>query len=425
VRAKELIDDNLKRTPLSAEESGLLTELVYGTVRHLGRLDYFLSKVCHRPLDTLSPWVRNDLRMALYQLVELDRVPESAAVDTAVELARGFGHEGIVKFVNGVLREFCRLKAEQKLPALPLDPVAALAVQTSHPQWLAALWTNRYGFERAREILTANNSAPPLTLRANALKVRRDELAGRLHNAGYHVEACRFSPQGLKVKGGGDVRRMPGFNEGHFFVQDESSQMVAQLMAAKPGWQVVDVCAAPGGKASHLAEMVGPAGAVHAFDRKSQGLEKLAASARRLGHPQLHWEVRDALYPREDLVGRMDAVLLDAPCSGLGVLRRRVEARWQVRPETLAGQAERQLALAEASVKYLKPGGVLVYATCTLAEEENEELIHRFLRRNEGFAFERAEKFLPAELVSAEGFFRAWPGQDGMDGFFAARLRKV
>lgn len=425
MRAKELLDEQLKRSLLSPEDGGLMTELVYGTVRAMARLDYTLSKVCHRPLESLSPWVRNDLRLAIYQILDLDRVPDSAAVDTAVEMARGFGHEGIVKFVNGVLREACRLKGEKKLPPLPLDPVAALAIETSHPQWLAEQWAQRWGFERARELLLANNQAPPLTLRSNLLKTERDALLGRLAAAGYLAEACLYSPQGIKVRGGGDVRRMPGFSEGHFFVQDESSQMVACLMAPQPGWQVADVCAAPGGKSTHLAELVGLSGKVWAFDRKAQGLDKLANSARRLGLAQVSWEVRDGLFPREDLLGTMDAVLLDAPCSGLGVLRRRVEARWQVKPEAPRQQADRQLALMEASSRLLKPGGILIYATCTLAEEENEEVVSRFLDKNAGFAFERAGGFLPEPLVTRDGFFRAWMGQDGMDGFFAARLRKA
>jgi 16S rRNA (cytosine967-C5)-methyltransferase len=425
VRAKELLDEQLKRNLLSPEDSGLMTELVYGTVRALARLDHTLSKVCHRPLESLSPWVRNDLRLAIYQILDLDRVPDSAAVDTAVEMAHGFGHEGIVKFVNGVLREVCRLKNENKLPPLPLDPVAALAIETSHPQWLAEQWTQRWGFERARELLLANNQAPPLTLRSNPLKITRAELLAHLLAAGYHAEACLYSPQGIKVRGGGDVRRMPGFSEGHFFVQDESSQMVACLLAPKAGWQVADVCAAPGGKSTHLAELVGPTGHVWAFDRKAQGLEKLATSARRLGLTQLSWEVRDGLFPREDLLGTLDAVLLDAPCSGLGVLRRRVEARWQVKPEAPRQQSDRQLALMEASCRLLKVGGILVYATCTLAEEENEEVASRFLNKHADFAFERAAGRLPEPLVTRDGFFRAWMGQEGMDGFFAARMRRA
>ncbi len=424
-RAKDILDEALKRHAYPEEESGLATELVYGTLRQLGRLDYYLGKTCHRPLEALSPWVRNLLRLALYQILELSRVPESAAVDTAVELSKSYGHEGVVKFVNGVLRELCRLKHEDKLPALPLDPVAAMAVSHSHPLWLARRWVETYGFEKARDMMAAGNQAPPLTLRANLGRIRRDELAGRLHQAGYHVEACRYSPYGLRVKGGGDVRRMPGFNEGHFFVQDESSQMLGLLMAPKQGWQIVDACAAPGGKATHLAELTGRGGAVWAFDRKAPALEKLSLSARRLGLPQLRHEVRDAFYPRQEMLGKMDGVLVDAPCSGLGVLRRRVEARWQLKPEAVAQHAERQAGLLAASSRYLKPGGVLVYATCTLAEEENEDVVRRFLKETPGFAFERASQFLSEDLVTSEGFFRTWPGQDNMDGFFAARMRKT
>jgi 16S rRNA (cytosine967-C5)-methyltransferase len=263
-------------------------------------------------------------------------------------------------------------------------------------------------------------------LRANALRLRRDELAGRIHQAGFHVEACRFSPWGLRVREGVDVRRLPGFQEGDFFVQDESSQLVMQLMEVGPGMHVADVCAAPGGKATHLAELAGPRGLVYAFDRKAQGLDKMQASLRRLGTAAaVVTEARDALFPREDLLGRLDAVLVDAPCSGLGVLRRRLEARWQVRADNIPNQSARQSRILDCSARYLRPGGVMVYASCTIEPMENEEVVGRFLDSHPGYAFERATKFVSRELCTPEGYFRVWPGQDQMDGFFAARFRRL
>jgi 16S rRNA (cytosine967-C5)-methyltransferase len=208
-------------------------------------------------------------------------------------------------------------------------------------------------------------------------------------------------------------------------VQDESSQLIARLLDLHPGMHVADVCAAPGGKATHLAELVGPRGLVYAFDRKTQGLDKMQASLRRLGMQQLIIEVRDALFPREDLLGKLDAVLVDVPCSGLGVLRRRLESRWQVRPDNIPNQASRQRRILDSSARYLRPGGVLVYAACTLEEMENEDLIRRFLDEHPHYAFERASNFVERELVTPDGFFRVWPGTDQMDGFFAARLRRL
>lgn len=430
-RLREAVDEASRQAAqagraLVPEDIGLLHELCWGVVRNRGRLDYFLSKVSHRPLEQLSPWVRNLLRASLHQILEMPSIPEAAAVDQAAEISKQQGHEGVTKFVNGCLRELCRLKEDDKLPPLPMDPVAALSIRRSHPYWMAARLVDCYGFDKAEAFMDASAAQPPLTLRVNAMRLRRDELASRLHRAGYHVEACRFSPWGLRVKEGGDVRRMPGFHEGDFFVQDESSQLVGRLLDLKPGMQAADVCAAPGGKATHLAELVGPRGLVWAFDRKAGGLDKLSSSLRRLGsYGQLLMETRDALFPREDLLGRLDAVLVDAPCSGLGVLRRRAEARWQVRPENIPSQASRQKRILEASSRYLGRGGILVYATCTLEEMENEEVVKRFLDENHDFAFERANLFLERELCTPEGFFRVWPGQDQMDGFFAARLRRV
>lgn len=424
-RARELLDESARHLRFGPEDSALLSELVYGSLRGRGRLDHYLSRTSHRPLEVLSPWVRNLLRLSLYQILDLDRIPVGAAVDGAVEVAKRHGHEGVVKFVNGCLRELARQKAEDKLPPLPMDPILRLAVQSSHPAWMAERLAHSYGYDRAAELLSASDVAPPLVLRANPLRLRRDELAGRLAKAGFHVEATRFSPWGLKVKDATDARKLPGFFEGDFHIQDESAQLLGLLMRLEPGMAVADVCAAPGGKTSLLAELVGPQGRVFAFDRKHGSLDKLQSTYRRQGLQHVVCETRDALSPREDLVGRLDAVLVDAPCSALGVLRRRAEARWQTRPDQFTQQAERQWRLLQASSAYVRPGGALVYATCTLDEEENEGVVRRFLDENHGFAFERAQFFLPHEACSRDGFLQVWPSLDGMDGFFAARMRKA
>ena len=424
-RARELLDESQRHLHFGPEDAALLSELVYGSLRGRGRLDHYLSRTSHRPLEALSPWVRNLLRLSLYQILDLDRIPVGAAVDGAVEVAKRHGHEGVVKFVNGCLRELARQKGEDKLPPLPLDPVLRLAVQSSHPAWMAERLAQSYGYDRAAELLSASDIAPPLVLRVNPLRLRRDELAGRLHKAGFHVEACRFSPWGLRVKDATDARKLPGFFEGDFHIQDESAQLLGLLMHPEPGMILADVCAAPGGKTTLLAELVGPQGRVFAFDRKSGSLDKLQATLRRQGLNQVHCETRDALSPREDLIGRLDGVLVDAPCSALGVLRRRVEARWQTRPDQFAQQAERQWRLLQASSAYVRPGGTLVYATCTLDEEENEGVVRRFLDQNHAFVFERAQFFLPHEACSRDGYLQVWPGLENMDGFFAARLRRL
>jgi 16S rRNA (cytosine967-C5)-methyltransferase len=423
-RARELVDD-AARPFAPGPEAAFLAELVYGTLRRRGRIDDLLGRVSHRPLESLAPWVRNLLRLSLYQILHVDRVPATVAVDAACEIARRYGHDGVAKFINGCLRELCRQKTEDKLPPLPLHPVVRLAVESSHPLWMAERLSDVYGWERASEVLHASNQVAPLTLRVNPLRARRDELAGRLHQAGFHVEPCAWSPWGLRVKEHVEPRRLPGFQEGDFHVQDESGQLLGLLLNLQAGWQVADVCAAPGGKTLQLAELVGRQGRVWAFDRKPGALEKLQGLLRRQGYHQVGGETRDGLYPREDLLGRLDAVLVDAPCSALGLLRRRPEARWQQRPDASMQHSERQWRLLKASVQYLKPGGVLVYSTCTWEPRENEEVVARFLDEEPGLAFERAERFLPSDLCTREGFLRIWPGFDGMDGLFAARFRRI
>lgn len=423
-RARELLDESLRLNQFRPEDAGMLTDMVYGILRRRGTLDYYLGKIATRPLSDMAPWVRNLLRVALYQVLYFERVPNAAAVDTAVELTKKFGHEGLVKFVNGVLREFCRQKEDDKIPALPDDPVQALAVEYSSPLWLCAELVERYGFESAREFLDASNQTPPLTLSVNLSKLSRDEYLNKLSQSGHQAEACHFSPLGIRVSSGGDIRQFPGFDEGHFIVQDESSQMVAVLMGAQLGWKVADVCAAPGGKTVQLAQAVGAEGAVYAFDRKPAGVDRLQGTMKRLGLNQVIAEVQDALNPRTELLGQLDAVLVDAPCSGLGVLRRRVESRWQIQPDSFARQASLQIKILDQAAKYLKPGGVLLYTTCTIEERENEEVVQAFLEAHPDFKFDRAAAHLPAELVTREGFYRAWPGQEQMDGFFGARMVK-
>lgn len=423
-RARESLDDALRQSKLSPEDSGLLTELVYGSLRQRPRLDLVLGRASHRPLESLAPWVRNVLRTAAHQMLNLDRVPDGAAVDRAVELARQNGHEGVAKFVNGVLREVGRMKAEEKLPPLPADPAAALAIECGCPPWMVARLVEDYGFERAAELLRASNQAPPLTVRVNSGRVTREALEAKWQAAGFKPETCRYSPWGLRLTSG-DPRRLPGYDNGEFYVQDESGQLLLSLLAPQPGWQVADVCAAPGAKASHLAERVGPQGLVWAFDRKGGALDKMQGSFKRLGLRNVRSEVRDASHPKRELLGRLDGVLVDAPCSGLGVLRRRLEARWQVRPENIEAMAHRQGQILFRSADYLKVGGALVYATCTLDPRENEDVVRAFLDQRPEFAFERAGAFVDPALVTREGYFRAWPGQDGMDGFFAARFRRI
>jgi len=424
-RARELVDETLNSLAFKPEDGALLSELVFGTLRKRALLDYRLSAVSHRPLEVLSPWVRNLLRLSLYQLLCLDRVPAAAAVDAAAEISKRHGHDGVAKFVNGCLREICRQQAENKLPPLPEHPVHRLAVETSHPVWMVQRLCDSYGWERAAAVLKASNLAAPLTLRVNPLRSRRDEVASRLHQAGLRVEPCRFSPWGLRLKEAMDTRRLPGFLEGDYHVQDESAQLLGLLLDPRPGWQVADVCAAPGGKATLLAQLVGPQGRVWAFDRKNGALDKLQSTLRRQGLHHVHSETRDALSPRQDLAGSLDAAVVDAPSTSLGVLRRRPEARWQARSDAAGGLADRQVRMLHASSRYLKPGGVLLYCTSTWEPEENEGVVDRFLAQSTGFTFERAQFFAPAEVCTREGFLRVWPGQDGMDGFFAARLRRA
>jgi len=418
----------LADAPLSAQERALATELVYGTLRWRGRLDALLAQVVPRPLDSLESPVRSVLRLGAYQLVFLHSIPAPAAVDQAVRVARAIGLERATGLVNAALRRLAREHEALPLPALEGDPLGHLVHALSLPAWLAQRWLDAYGPAEAAALAAASNAAPPLTVRANALRISRDALLAELRARWPDARPASYAPLGIVLGHGGNPAADPAFAAGRFAVQDEGSQLVVALLDPQPGERVLDACAAPGAKATAAAAAVGAEGRVLGLDRHARRLALVAREARRLGLATLELRACDvaAGLPPEAAAGAFDRVLVDAPCSGLGTLRRNADLRWRVAPGDPAELAATQRALLAAAARALRPGGVLVYSTCTLTPEENEDVVASFLADTPGFR-RAAPDAAPAcvrPLLGPDGALRTFPHRHGTDGFFAARLER-
>ena len=423
-----LLDHSLKKGSLSSRDRALLTQLVYGALRWRGRIDWHLSQFLHRSLSGTNAYIRNLLRLTLYQLLFLDKVPDYAAVNEGVELAKRHGGARAGGLVNGVVRRILREKDKLPDPDPKDDAILYLSVRWSHPDWLVKKWLGYFGREETESLLKANNQESPLTLRANRLKGDRESLREKLRARGFNAAPTRWSPQGIQLKSAGAADQLPGFQEGFFQVQGEASQLIGYLVDPQPGERVLDACAAPGGKTTHLAELMGDNGELIVTDISVKGLEKLKHNVQRLSLTSVRPFAVDV---SRGLTGALalpyDRILVDAPCSGLGTLRSHPEAKWQKDEWDIRRLSKLQKKIVRRLSSYLKPGGILVYATCTLTREENEGVVEDFLDHERGFVLDNARDTLPREakhMVSGK-YFLALPHKHNTDGFFAARMRKV
>jgi 16S rRNA (cytosine967-C5)-methyltransferase len=421
----------LARSALGPRDRAFATELVYGTLRWRGRLDFALGQVLERPLASVEPGVVTLLRLGAYQLLFCD-VPPSAAVDQTVRSAHALGAGRAAGLVNAVLRRLAQQKDALPFPGLADDPLAHLEHALGIPRWIAERWLAALGPSEAAALAAASNAAPPLTARVNRARTSRAALLPRLAERFPDAQPCAYAPDGIVLGHGGSPASDPDFVAGLFSVQDEASQLVVELLAPAPGERVLDACGAPGTKTTAIAERVGPDGLVVALDRSERRLALIGRAARRLGLENVTALAADATQPPAELPGApFDRVLVDAPCSGLGALRRNPDARWRVAPEDPARLAELQNALLASAAKWLRPGGALVYSTCTLTGEENDAVVEAFLAQTPGFERVAAAR-LPAALqplLAPNGALVTWPhrhgtGAHGMDGFFAARLEQ-
>jgi 16S rRNA (cytosine967-C5)-methyltransferase len=419
--ADQALEAELTSRRLDTRDAALATELVYGTLRWQGYLDWILAPHSRRRLPSLDPRVRVLLRMTAYQIAFLERVPAFAAVNDAVTLAPR--SPGVSAFVNAVLRSFARRGAREREPAPPRNPIDALAARCSFPTWIVERWVVRYGRDEAELLMRALNERPPLTLRANRLRVTRDELGRRLADEdGLDSRPTRLAPEGLVVGPGGAPGEWRAFGTGGFTVQDEASMLIARLLAPEPGATVADVCAAPGTKTTHLAELMDNRGRILAFDREPTRLARVGEAAARLGISIIDAREGSVESLAPDFPAACDGVLVDAPCSNLGVLRRNPEVKWRRQASDIALASQRQREILGSAAAMVRPGGRLVYATCSLEPEENDDVARAFLAAKPEFRLDPPDDFpLP---LDAGGWLRCLPHRHGTDGFSAVRFRR-
>lgn len=410
----------LGRQRLSDQDRRFVTELVYGTVKAGETLDWLLGHYSSRPPAQIPAVIRNILRMGLYQLFFLSKVPSSAACNQAVELAKKYGHAGTVKFVNAVLRSAARDPEKAAYPDREKEPARYLSLKYFHPAWLIARWLDRLGVEECEALCLADNTTPPLCLRTNTLKTNREELLERLGAEGVDCVPSDWTPEGIVCREFPALATLASLREGLFQVQDESSMLVGHVLAPQPGEFVIDACGAPGGKSTHIAALMGDKGRVLSVDLYDHKLKITAENAARLGISIIETKQFDATKIGTLYSGQADRVLVDAPCSGLGVLRRKPDSRWRKTESMLTDLPKLQGAILSSAADCVKPGGVLVYSTCTTEPEENQQVVEAFLAARPEFTLQTTGEYLP--VPRAEKMIQLWPQRDGVDGFFIARM---
>jgi 16S rRNA (cytosine967-C5)-methyltransferase len=424
-----LLTDSFKRyrhlTPL---DRAFLTELTYGVLRWRGRLDWAIRQFSKIPLERIEIEILNILRLGLYQILLLSRTPSSAAVNESAELAKRIRGRGGAGFVNAVLRSCIRRKDEIRYPEIAEDPVLHISVSQSHPLWLVQRWVKERGVEETLKMCTFNNQTSSLTLRTNSLKMHRKDLIEKLRQEELKPFPTTYSEEGIVLIDSPPTSELPFLKEGFYIIQDEASQLVTSILDPKPGERILDACAAPGGKTTHMAQEMKNKGEIYGLDLHRRKLGQLEEMCRRLGIKIIKTMKADAsqLLPIPEEM-KFDRVLADVPCSGFGTLRRNPDLKWRKGEEDIKRLTEVQSSILRNVSGYVKDGGILVYSTCTIFREENENVVEKFLDEHREFCLDQIPKNLLERCHSfiQRNFLKTFPPRDGMDGFFVARLVKV
>ena len=418
LRRGEFLDQSFERriAPLDARDRRWTRELVYGMLRHRGWIDAILSDRVRGGLVRLDPDVIDLLRLGVYQLTNMGSVPAYAAIAQTVELAKRRHGLGASKLVNAVLRRTDRERDELDLP-VTAEVDEALSLRYSHPRWLIARWIERLGEQDTERLLALNNAEAPIVIRPYGIV--REQLEAMLEEAGVHVAEAPFVPESIAISGGTTFTELGAFKKGLFFVQDPAATLVTEYAAIPSGATVADLCAAPGGKALELSKI---AGTVIASDRSLGRLQRLLANKQRLETTNLYPFVGDARHPA---ISPVDAVLIDVPCTGTGTFRRHPDARWRLKISDFAVMSALQKLIVRSASNVVKPGGLLIYSTCSLEREENDEQIEQFLSENPNWILDPPPEGSVAPELLDGGFLRVLPQRHGTDGAFAARLRRA
>ncbi|OMP68554.1 16S rRNA (cytosine(967)-C(5))-methyltransferase RsmB [Domibacillus epiphyticus] len=411
-----LLNNAIEKNNISGRDAALLTEITYGTIQRKLTLDFYLAPFLKKKPER---WVNNLLRLSLYQMVYLDKVPERAVIHEAVNIAKKRGHKGIAGMVNGVLRSIQR----EGLPNTNeiRDEAERISVETSHPLWLVKRWIKAYGAEKTEAMCRHNLTAPEQTVRVNKIQMTRDEAIKKLKEEGFDACYSEVSPFAIRIARGNAVRSTL-YKDGAISIQDESSMLVAPVLGVSPGQRVLDMCAAPGGKTAHIAEIMNGEGHIDALDIHAHKLKLVEQNAERLSLSNIHVQKQDARKAGEIFESEtFDAILVDAPCSGLGVIRRKPDLKYVKTEEDLDNLQSIQLTILAAAAPLVKDNGVLVYSTCTVDKAENEGTVASFLKAHPEFEAEPLEHI---SLQPQSSMIQIFPDDFGGDGFFISKFRK-
>ena len=415
-------DNHLKTAcrDLDRREAALASRLAYGVLQNRALLDFYLDACCTQAFDALEPFIRDVLRLGAYQILYMDRVPDSAAVDESVELVKRKKRQRASGLVNAVLRRLSREK--ERLPEIPgRDRAGYLALRYSHPEWLVRRLVELLGDGEAEEYLRLDNEAAPTVIQRNPLRCGADQLTASLTADQAALTPHSWLPDCWLLSGGGSLEAMPAFQKGWFQVQDAAARAAALAAGVKPGDRMLDVCAAPGGKSFAAAMLMEDRGEIVACDIHRHKLALMENGAERLGLACIRTELADGRETREEWLEGFDTVLCDVPCSGLGIIRKKPDIRYKD-PAQLAGLPRVQSAILENAARYVKPGGTLLYATCTILTEENRGVTDAFLADHA--AFHRESFALPGWVEENDGSLTLWPQRHGTDGFYICKMRK-
>jgi 16S rRNA (cytosine967-C5)-methyltransferase len=417
----KVIDAELRSPDLSDVDKGLLSELVHGVLRWQNKLDWILNGFSHGNFAKSEINVKNTLRVALYQVLFLERIPHAAAVNEGVEFIKRIRGEKPAGLVNAVLRNIIRNIEGIRYPDPVEDQTQYMAVFYSHPLWMVKRWMERFGAEETTALLTANNERPHLSLRVNQLKTDRASLLNLLSQMQVQTTPSKSLEFFIRVRGLSRIGQMEAFRNGLFTVQDESAALPCLLLDPKPRERVIDLCAAPGGKTTNIGEIMRNEGQVIAVDKYEAKLNLIRTSCDRLGLRNVTLMAADASTMSLEPA---DKVLLDAPCSGLGVLSKKPDIKWKRDIADIHKLTAIQTEILENAALMVRPGGAMVYSTCTMEPEENQDIVRCFLEKHPEFTLDDAKRFVPDEFVTPEGFVVTLPHKHGMDGSFAARFVK-
>ena len=424
------LEDVLRnKTHFSKKDRALLQTLVYGVLRWRGRLDWIIDYFSNTRLNKINPKVLNILRLGLFQIIHLDRIPVSAAVNTSVEMTKTVAAPWIVGYVNGLLRNAVREHEDVVFPDVGKDPVKALATEKSFPPWLIKRWLDRFGLKRTGLLCDAINTIPPITVRCNILKTNREKLVKALEGSVEKIGITNYAPDGVFFfNPKRSIPNIKAFKNGLFQVQDEAAQLVSLLLNPQPGETILDACAGLGGKTGHIAQLMKNSGRLVAMDKDEKKLLRLESDMHRLGVSIVTSRIHDLSTPlNPEHVGKFDRILLDAPCSGLGVLRRNPDIKWRALRKNLAYYHKTQALFLDNLAHLVKPSGVLVYAVCSTEPEENESVIKGFLNKHTQFAIEKKStglSFVADSLLTRDGYLKTFPHLNNMDGFFSVGMKR-